>query len=61
MRDDGRAIRLMIAAGAGLPGHYRSEGGGAIRETAVEKELSVIKRGSAVRNSSGSVSAGRGG
>ncbi len=44
VRDDGRAIRLMIAAGALLPEHYLSEGGNANRATAAEMGLPAIKR-----------------
>jgi hypothetical protein len=44
VRDDGRAIRLMIAAGAMLPEHYLSEGGNANRATAAEMGLPAIKR-----------------
>ncbi len=44
VRDDGRAIRLMIATGAGVPEHYLSEGGNANRATAAEMGLPAIKR-----------------
>lgn len=44
VKDDGRALRLMIAAGAGVPEHYLSEGGNANRATAVEMGLPAIKR-----------------
>ena len=35
-RDDGKAIRLMVAAGAGIPLHFLSEGESATRATAAE-------------------------
>lgn len=41
---DGRAIKLMIAAGAGLPEHYLSEGGNVNRATAAEMGLPTLKR-----------------
>jgi hypothetical protein len=44
VRDDGRAIRLMIAAGAMIPEHYLAEGGNANRATAAEMGLPAIKR-----------------
>lgn len=44
VRDDGRALRLMIATGAGVPEHYLSEGGNANRATAAEMGLPAIKR-----------------
>jgi hypothetical protein len=44
VRDDGRALRLLIAAGAGIPEHYLSEGGNANRATAAEMGLPAIKR-----------------
>ena len=44
VRDDGRALRLMIATGAGVPEHYLSEGGNANRATASEMGLPAIKR-----------------
>lgn len=44
VRDDGRAMRLMIAAGAGIPEHYLAEGGNANRATAKEMGLPAIKR-----------------
>jgi len=44
VKDDGRAIRLLIAAGAGVPEHYLSEGGNANRATAAEMGLPAIKR-----------------
>jgi hypothetical protein len=44
VRDDGRAIRLLIAAGAGIPEHYLAEGGNANRATAAEMGLPAIKR-----------------
>jgi hypothetical protein len=43
-RDDGRAIRLMVATGAGVPEHYLSEGGNANRATAAEMGLPAMKR-----------------
>ncbi|HEV2122557.1 MAG TPA: hypothetical protein VGW38_07265 [Chloroflexota bacterium] len=43
-RDDGRAIRLMVCAGALLPEHYLGEGGNANRATAAEMGLPAIKR-----------------
>jgi hypothetical protein len=36
VRDDGKALRLMIAAGAGIPLHYLGEGESATRSTAQE-------------------------
>jgi len=36
VKDDGKALRLMIAAGAGVPLHYLSEGESATRATAKE-------------------------
>src|SRR5207237_9049498 len=44
VKDDGRALRLMIATGAGVPEHYLSEGGNANRATATEMGLPAIKR-----------------
>jgi hypothetical protein len=44
VRDDGRALRLLIAAGAGIPEHYLAEGGNANRATAAEMGLPAIKR-----------------
>jgi hypothetical protein len=44
VKDDGRALRLMIAVGAGVPEHYLSEGGNANRATAAEMGLPAIKR-----------------
>lgn len=44
VRDDGRALRLMVAVGAGLPEHYLSEGGNANRATAAEMGLPTLKR-----------------
>ncbi len=44
VKEDGRALRLMIAAGAGVPEHYLSEGGNANRATAREMGLPAIKR-----------------
>jgi hypothetical protein len=41
---DGQAIKLMIAAGAGLPIHYLSDGGDVNRATAAEMGLPVWKR-----------------
>ncbi|HUZ76288.1 MAG TPA: hypothetical protein VMV93_01755 [Chloroflexota bacterium] len=41
---DGRAIKLMIAVGAGLPEHYLSEGGEVNRATAAEMGLPTLKR-----------------
>ncbi len=41
---DGRAIKMMIAAGAGLPEHYMSEGGNVNRATAAEMGLPTLKR-----------------
>jgi hypothetical protein len=43
-RDDGRALRLMIAAGAGIPEHYLAGGGNANRAAAAEMGLPAIKR-----------------
>ena len=36
VESDGRAIRLMISAGAGLPEHYLADGGNANRAAAAE-------------------------
>ena len=44
VKDDGRALRLMIATGAGVPEHYLSEGGNTNRATAAEMGLPAIKR-----------------
>jgi len=44
VRDDGRALRLMVATGAGIPEHYLGEGGNANRATAAEMGLPAIKR-----------------
>jgi hypothetical protein len=44
VKDDGRALRLMIATGAGVPEHYLSEGGNANRATAAEMGLPAMKR-----------------
>jgi len=44
VRDDGRALRLMIAVGSGVPEHYLGEGGNANRATAAEMGLPAIKR-----------------
>jgi hypothetical protein len=41
---DGHAIKLMIAAGAGLPEHYLGEGGNVNRATAAEMGLPTMKR-----------------
>jgi hypothetical protein len=41
---DGRALRLMICAGAGIPEHYLAEGGNANRATAAEMGLPAMKR-----------------
>ncbi|MDE3074140.1 MAG: hypothetical protein KGJ86_01810 [Chloroflexota bacterium] len=41
---DGRAIKLMIAVGAGLPEHYLSEGGNVNRATAMAMGLPTFKR-----------------
>jgi hypothetical protein len=39
---DGRAIKLMIAAGAGVPEHYLADGGNANRATAAEMNLPTL-------------------
>ncbi|HEY7358901.1 MAG TPA: hypothetical protein VH590_20600 [Ktedonobacterales bacterium] len=39
---DGRALRLMIAAGCGLPEHYLADGGNANRATAAEMNLPTL-------------------
>jgi hypothetical protein len=44
VRDDGRALRLMVATGAGIPEHYLGEGGNTNRATAAEMGLPAIKR-----------------
>ncbi len=41
---DGRALKLMIAAGAGLPEHYLADGGNANRATAAEMTLPTLLR-----------------
>ncbi len=41
---DGRALKLMIAVGAGLPEHWLSEGGNVNRATAAEMGLPTFKR-----------------
>jgi hypothetical protein len=41
---DGRALKLMIAAGAGIPEHYLGEGGHVNRATAAEMGLPTMKR-----------------
>jgi hypothetical protein len=41
---DGRALRLMIAAGAGVPLHYLGEGEGANRATAREMAAPTLRR-----------------
>lgn len=41
---DGRALRLLIAAGAGLPLHYLGEPEGANRATAAEMHLPALRR-----------------
>ena len=42
--DDGRALKLMIAAGAGGPEHFLGEGGHVNRATAAEMGLPALKR-----------------
>jgi hypothetical protein len=42
VESDGRAIKLMIAAGAGLPEHYLADGGNANRSTAAEMTLPTL-------------------
>ncbi len=39
---DGRALRLMIAAGSGVPEHYLADGGNANRATAAEMNLPTL-------------------
>jgi hypothetical protein len=39
---DGRALRLMIAAGCGMPEHYLADGGNANRATAAEMNLPTL-------------------
>jgi hypothetical protein len=41
---DGKAIKMMIAVGAGLPEHYLAEGGNVNRATAAEMGLPTVKR-----------------
>jgi len=41
---DGRAIRMMIAAGAGVPLHYLAEGEGTNRATAREMGTATLRR-----------------
>ena len=41
---DGKAIKMMIAVGAGLPEHYLAEGGNVNRATAAEMGLPTLKR-----------------
>jgi len=42
VESDGRAIKLMILAGAGLPEHYLADGGNANRATAAEMSLPTL-------------------
>lgn len=42
--EDGHAIKLMVAMGAGLPEHFLSEGGDVNRATAAEMGLPAIKK-----------------
>src|SRR5713226_5246049 len=41
---DGKALKMMIAVGAGLPEHYLAEGGNVNRATAAEMGLPTLKR-----------------
>jgi hypothetical protein len=41
---DGKAIKMMVAIGAGLPEHYLAEGGNVNRATAAEMGLPTVKR-----------------
>jgi hypothetical protein len=41
---DGKAIKMMIAVGAGLPEHYLAEGGNVNKATAAEMGLPTLKR-----------------
>ena len=43
VKDDGKALRLMIAAGAGIPLHYLGEGESATRSTAQEMAGPTIR------------------
>ena len=43
VKDDGKALRLMIAAGAGIPLHYLAEGESATRSTAAEMTGPTIR------------------
>jgi hypothetical protein len=43
VKDDGKALRLMIAAGAGIPLHYLAEGESATRATAREMVGPTVK------------------
>ncbi len=42
--EDGHAIKMMVAIGAGIPEHYLSEGGDVNRATAAEMDLPTLKR-----------------
>lgn len=44
VKDDGKAIRLMVAAGAGVPLHFLSEGESATRATAAEMGDPTFRR-----------------
>ncbi len=44
VESDGRALKLMIAAGAGVPEHYLADGGNANRATAAEMTLPTLLR-----------------
>jgi hypothetical protein len=41
---DGKAIKMMVAVGAGLPEHYLAEGGNVNRATAAEMGMPTLKR-----------------
>ena len=41
---DGKAIKMMVAVGAGLPEHYLAEGGNVNKATAAEMGLPTLKR-----------------
>jgi len=44
VESDGKAIKMMIAVGAGLPEHYLAEGGNVNKATAAEMGLPTLKR-----------------
>ena len=44
MAEDGRALKLMIAMGAGIPEHYLASGENSNRATATEMSLPTVKK-----------------